>query len=137
MSAMPPDSFLPIAPAPLAVGLGAAKTPDGGPLAARWLAVLDAGALVGALAGHAVEPVGGALRSFPAAMVQAGGQRLVVASQGVEDLSVILETGLRVLLTVHASGASARPAAEALHGEFRAARDALLALRPPARRAMA
>jgi len=138
MSALPPESFVPAARLAVHPAIAVSR-PGGGEaaLAARWAAVLEAAALIAALAGHPAAPVDGAVRAFPAAVVQAGGQRLAVARQSMEDLSVILETGLRALLSVHASGAGCRAAAEALLEEFCGARNALLALLPPARRALA
>jgi len=125
MSALPPESIRP-------ERLGAADDQRG--LAARWAAIHEAAAVVGALAGQAPEPLAGAAQGFPAAIAQAGGQRLAVARQGMADLSVILETGIRALLSIHGRGASPQAAARALWGEFCAARDALLGLAPPERR---
>lgn len=103
-------------------------------LAARWGAIHEAAAVVGALAGLAPAPIEGAAQGFPVAIAQAGGQRLAVARQGMADLSVILETGIRALLSIHGRGASSQAAARALWAEFCAARDALVALAPPERR---
>lgn len=107
---------------------------DRGGLAARWSAIHDAAAVVGALAGLAPEPLAGAAQAFPHAIAQAGGQRLAVARQGMADLSVILETGIRALLSIHGQGASPEAAARALWTEFCGARDALIGLAPPERR---
>ncbi|WP_379510335.1 hypothetical protein [Novosphingobium bradum] len=111
----------------------ATRSEDGG-LTGRWAAIHEAAAVVAALAGRAAEPAEPAVRAFPVAIMQAGGQRLAVARQGMDDLSLILETGIRALLAVHAGKASPQAAAEALWAEFRSARDALLALSPPERR---
>ena len=130
MNAMPPESMP--ARAMFADRPGAADDQHG--LAARWGAIHEAAAVVGALAGLAPEPVAGAAQAFPAAIARAGGQRLAVARQGMADLSVILETGIRALLSIHGRGASPQAAARALWAEFCAARDALVALAPPERR---
>lgn len=133
MSALPPDSFpaafrspwIPPATFP-AISSPSHKVT----LAARWTAVHDAAAVVAALAGRAPDA---ATAVIPAALAEAGGQRLAMAGLGLEDLSAILEIGIRALLSVHARGASPQVAAEALWGEFCAARDAVLALCPPER----
>jgi hypothetical protein len=139
MSAIPPESFVPAAAARLPAGqprLPAVTAPprDGAAVAARWGAILEAASVVAALAGRGPEAPDPLVRGFPVAIAQAGGQRLIVARQAMEDLSVILETGIRALLSVHARGASPLAAAEALWAEFRGARDALVALAPPERR---
>jgi len=125
MSAMPPESFSPAAP----------PRPAG--LAEHWAAIHEAAAVVAALAGQAGPPLDGPARAFPVAIVQASGQRLAVARRGVEDLSAILETGLRALLSLHGRGTGIRAAAATLYGEFSAARDSLVALAPPERRPLA
>ena len=115
---------------------------EDGALASRWDAIHEAAAVVAALAGAPPGPADMAVRAFPVAIAQAGGQRLAVARQGLDDLSMILETGIRALLAVRASQASpqaspqasSQAAAEALWAEFRAARNALLALAPLERR---
>jgi len=113
-----------------------APVPAGGlaPLAAQWAAIHEAAALVAALAGQAGDQSDAAVGSYPAAIHRAGGRRLALALGGLADLSVILQAGLRGLLCVQASGANAAPAAQALHAEFRASRDALLKLAPPEKR---
>lgn len=80
------------------------------------------------------DPTEAAVGAFPAALIQSGGQRLAVARQGMDDLSLMLEAGVRALLSLHARGANPAPAAAALWAEFRAVRDAVLALAPPERR---
>jgi hypothetical protein len=52
--------------------------------------------------------------------------------QGVEDLAAMMEPGLAALIAVHSDGRDAAAPARALWQEFVAARDALLALAPPA-----
>ena len=138
---MSPESFWapavagpPVAAPGSAPVVGPAPRRDAGALVARWGAIHEAAGVVAALAARAPETAGTAVRGFPVAIAQAGGQRLIVARQGMEDLSVMLETGIRALLSVHARGASPLAAAQALWSEFCAARDALLALAPPDRR---
>jgi len=126
MSAMPPPESI--------SAQRAGPVGDASALAARWTAIHDAAAVVNSLAGLAPEPLSRAARGFPAAIAGAGGQRLAVAQQGMADLSVILETGIRALLSIHGRGASPLAAARELWTEFRAARDALIALAPPERR---
>jgi hypothetical protein len=129
MSALPPDLFK---PAPPAAAAGSAMlSPRGSEvLAGQWAALHAGAAVVAALAGRSDDGGAGSIPEFPAAIHRTGGQRLAVAGQGIADLSAMLEVGLRALLSVHARGLSPVAAAAALHGEFRAARDALLALVP-------
>ena len=102
----------------------------------RWRALHEAAAIVGALAGRSVTDDAGllsdAIEAFPEAILRAGGWRLALARQGLDDLAAIMETGLSALLAVSARGRSPAHAAAALHDEFRAARTALLALAAPA-----
>lgn len=56
-------------------------------------------------------------------------QRLL-AENAVADLAAIMEPGMAALLAINARGGDPRPAARALHCEFEAARDAILALAP-------
>jgi hypothetical protein len=96
----------------------------------KWSALHDAAAAVGALAGMRAEPMKPAVRNFPAVMRDAGGWRLALAEEGIEDLSAIMEPGLSALLSAHARGTSPGAAALELWSEFGRARDALLALSP-------
>jgi hypothetical protein len=98
----------------------------------KWSALHDAAGVVAMLAGVQAEVMTPAARNYPAAIRDAGGWRRDHAEQGVEDLAAIMEPGLAALLAVHARGADPGPAARSLYQEFRAARDALLALVPPA-----
>jgi hypothetical protein len=111
---------------------GARATPPGeADLADRWRALNEAGGVVAMLAGREAEAADPAMAAFPQAMARVGGQRLAIARRGLDDLSAMLETGIRALLTVHARGANARPPAQALWREFADARRALLVLVPP------
>jgi hypothetical protein len=110
-------------PLPPAVGVSA--------IAARWAALHEAAAVVSALAGLLPEEPGAAVRAFPVAIAETGGWRRKLAGQGIEDLTLILQTGITALLAVHARGAGAAVPARALWNEFVAARDGLVALCPP------
>lgn len=99
----------------------------------KWSALHDAAGIVAALAGIAPEPMTAELRNFPAVIRDAGGWQRETASQGVDDLSAIMETGIGALLAVHARGINARTAALSLWQEFMTARSALLTLAPQAR----
>jgi len=135
MTAVPPDSFDPAAVAGRAVhGQVVDAEGDDAALAARWLAIHEAAAVIGALAGLAPEGMAGPAQRFPAMITLAGGQRAALVRQGMADLTVILETGVRALLTIHGRGVSPLAAARSLWQEFSAARDALLALAPQERR---
>lgn len=97
----------------------------------KWSALHDAVAVVTMLSGMAAEQLGSEVRNYPAIMHDAGGWRLELAEQGINDLAAIMEPGLAALLAVHAHGVSPATAALALWQEFQAARAALLALAPP------
>lgn len=98
----------------------------------KWSALHDAASAAAILAGVAPEPMTAGQRNFPAVMRDAGGWRRELAEQGIEDLSAVMEPGLSALLAVHARGVDPTAAATALWREFVTARDALLALAPPA-----
>jgi hypothetical protein len=98
----------------------------------KWSALHEAAGIVAGLAGLEVEAPKPAQRNFPAMMRDAGGWRLAVAEQGVDDLAAIMESGLAALLGLNARGANPLAAALALWQEFHAARAALLDLVPPA-----
>ncbi|HEX7752454.1 MAG TPA: hypothetical protein VF440_08640 [Novosphingobium sp.] len=106
-------------------------SPDGvayGIIGARWAALHEAAGVAASLAGIAVEPFSPTLRAFPDAIRQAGATRRALAEQAIEDICAILEPGLAALLAIHARSGEIRAPALALWQEFRAARDAALAL---------
>ena len=94
----------------------------------RWLALVEAGALVAVLGG--VEAELAEERDLPALIRSAQGWRRERAEQGVADLVAIMEPGIAALLSIKTRGADPRPAAQALWREFAAARAAVLALLP-------
>ena len=114
---------------------GAGRAPFGqasvSALSVKWSALHDVSAVVANLAGIVPEPMSAQLRNFPATLREAGGWRLSLAEQGIEDLSAIMEPGISALIAVHARGVIPAAPALALWQEFVAARDALLALSPP------
>jgi hypothetical protein len=97
----------------------------------KWSALHDAAGVVAVLAGLAHEPMAPVVRNFPAVMRDVGGWRRVLAEEGIDDLSAVIEPGIAALLAVNARGVNPAPAALALWQEFQAARTALLALTPP------
>jgi len=108
-------------------GLGLGGT---GTSSERWAALMEAGALVAALAGIAPEPSSEEDRNFSLRLSRTEAWRRDHAERGVADLSAIMEPGIAALLAVRARGADPRPAARALWHEFAAARAAILALLP-------
>ncbi len=100
-------------------------------LSVKWAALQDAAAVIAALAGIEAEPPTPELRNFPALIREAEPWRRELAERGIEDMTAVLEPGIAALLGVDARGASPRPAALALWGEFTEARAAVLALLPP------
>ena len=71
-------------------------------LVRRWQALGEAAAVVAVLAGKVAEDDGIAV---PEAIAATGGWRLHLAEQGLADITAIMETGIRALLAIHASGA--------------------------------
>lgn len=116
---IPPDQFQP-------------QTRGEVSLSAQWSAMRDAGAAVAMLAGVDADKPCAAERNFAAAVADAGGWRLELAREGLSDLGAMLQPGLAALLAVKARGRDAAAPARALWSEYRAARDALLALAPEA-----
>lgn len=98
---------------------------------ARWTALIDAAGIVATLAG--VDPLADMdeAADFPHRIADAEPWRQAQAENDIADLAAIMEPGIAALLAVNARGADPRPAAESLWREFRAAREAILALLPP------
>lgn len=105
-------------------------TPGPNATGLRWAALSDAGAVVAALAGVEPETPDLRLRNFPLLIREAPLWQRELAQNAVEDLAAVMEPGLAALLAINARGADPRPAARALWAEFRAARQAVLALLP-------
>jgi hypothetical protein len=102
-----------------------------GSVSLKWAALLEAGAVVCALAGEETERSSPEIRNFPAMIRDTTGWRRELAENGVDDLAALMEPGIAALLAVNARGIDATVPARALWHEFVAARDALLALIPP------
>ena len=98
------------------------------PLALKWTALEAAAEVVASLAD--IRPNGRAetARTLAAGIERAGGWRLALARQSVDDIAAMMEPGIAALLAVHAQGGDARPPALALWQEFDRARQALLTL---------
>lgn len=120
-------------PPPVIPGSVPVAEPFPSTMARKWALLHDAADAVAALAGLPGDVDGAAAADYPAAMHAAGGWRLALAAQGVDDLAAVMEPGLAALLSIHGRGAGAAVAARALWEEFEAARTALLALVPPTR----
>lgn len=73
-----------------------------------------------------------AVEQFPDLIQEVGGWRLDHTEKAISDLAAVMEPGIKALLSVNARGADPQPAAKALWQEFECARDAVLALLPPA-----
>lgn len=97
----------------------------------KWAALQDAANVVASLAGFEPERPGPEVRNFPALIRDAAAWRRELAEQGIDDMTAMMQPGIAALLGVNARGADTRPAALALWREFRAAREAVLALLPP------
>lgn len=132
---MQPSDFsaaFPVAPALPGAGRAQFGQASASAFSMKWSAVHDAAGVVATLAGIKPEPMDARLRGFPATIRDCGGWRRELAEQGLADLSAVLEPGITALLAVHARGVDPAAPALALWQEFVAARDALLALEPPA-----
>ncbi|MDB5726211.1 MAG: hypothetical protein JWQ16_2965 [Novosphingobium sp.] len=99
-------------------------------MALKWSVLHHVAGVVATLAGLPGDASGAATTGYPATMHAAGGWRLALAAQGVDDLAAVMEPGLAALLAIHSRGADPLVAAQALWEEFEAARAALLALIP-------
>jgi hypothetical protein len=120
-------------PPPVIPGVAVASEPFPRTMALKWSVLHHAAGVVAGLAGLPEDANGAASMGYPATMHAAGGWRLALAAQGVDDLAAVMEPGLAALLAIHSRGADPMVAAQALWEEFEAARDALLALIPPPR----
>ena len=97
----------------------------------RWAALGDAGNAVAALAGFPPEASSREVRNLPAQLVLCEEWQRDLAERGIDDLTAVMEAGLKALMAIRARGGDCRPAALALWREFAAARAAVLALAPP------
>jgi hypothetical protein len=105
--------------------------PPAAAMARQWAAVHQAAGIVAMLAGVPADPLALPTADFPATMQSAGGWRLALAAQGVDDLAAVMKPGLAALLAIHHRGADPGVAALALWEEIAAARAALLAMAAP------
>jgi hypothetical protein len=96
-------------------------------LAAKWAALHEAAGVVAALAGAGAVACDS---RFPARADAAGGWRLALAGQGIDDLAAVMRPGIAALVAASAGGAKPTAAAAVLWGEFVRARDAVLQLLP-------
>jgi hypothetical protein len=120
-------------PPPAIPGDAAAREPYPSTMALRWSVLHHVASVVASLAGLPGDASGDAATGYPATMHAAGGWRLALAAQGVDDLAAVMEPGLAALLSIHGHGTDPVGAAQALWEEFASARAALLALVPPPR----
>jgi hypothetical protein len=118
-------------PPPAIPGSTSAGETAPGKMALRWSSLHVAAQAVAALAAVGSDHDRSAVADYAATMQAAGGWRLALAVQGVDDLAAVMEPGLAALLSIHCRGADPTVAAQALWDEFVAARAALLALVPP------
>lgn len=98
------------------------------PLALKWTALETAAEVVASLAEIRTKNGAAAAQALAAGIERAGGWRLALARQSVDDIAAMMEPGIAALLAVHAQGGDPRPPALALWQEFDRARQALLTL---------
>lgn len=94
-------------------------------LGARWDALHDAADAVAQLAQLALEHPVGAIASLPARAARAGGWRGEAVANGIDDLALVMQTGLRALIIASDQGRDTTAAALTLWREFHAARQAI------------
>tara|TARA_R110002072_G_scaffold181232_7_gene337279 strand:+ start:14605 stop:15018 length:414 start_codon:yes stop_codon:yes gene_type:complete len=117
---LPPLGDAGLAPAPLATELEA-----------RWEALHDAADAVAQLAQLAHERPVGAIATLPARAARAGGWRCEAVANGIDDLALVMQTGLRALIGAADNGRDTTAAALTLWREFHAARQAICAFVEP------
>lgn len=100
-------------------------------LEARWEALHDAADAVAQLAQLAHERPVGAIASLPARAARAGGWRCQAVANGIDDLALVMQTGLRALIGAADNGRDTTAAALTLWREFHAARQAICAFVEP------
>lgn len=103
-----------------------AQPDDDSALAPKWIALHAAAEVVASLAGIAADTRPD--ENFAPTIERAGGWRLTMARQGIDDIAAMMEPGLSALLTLHGQRGDTRAAATALWQEFDRARGALLAI---------
>ena len=99
-------------------------------LARRWSAVLDAAEAVTMLAAVEPETPHAKIRAFAVLIRDLPAWQRELAGNHIEDMAAVMQPGLAALLATRARGQHANVPAQALLREFRAARDAVLALLP-------
>jgi hypothetical protein len=100
-------------------------------LETRWEALHDAADAVAQLAQLAHERPVGAIASLPARAARAGGWRCEAVANGIDDLALVMQTGLRALIGAADNGRDTTAAALTLWREFHAARQAICAFVEP------
>lgn len=103
-------------------------TPDIETLTIQWEAVHEAAGAVGALAQLGQKKPSEALLALPLRAAEIGGRRYEMIARGIDDLSAVMQPGLRALLALTAEGRDTTTAALTLWGEFHRARVAILDL---------
>ncbi len=97
----------------------------------RWDALHDAAEAVAQLAQLAHEHPVGAIATLPTRAARAGGWRCQAVANGIDDLALVMQTGLRALIGAADNGRDTTAAALTLWREFHAARQAICAFVEP------
>lgn len=100
-------------------------------LETRWFALHDAADAVAQLAQLGHEPPVGAIASLPGRAAGAGGWRCEAVVNGIDDLTLVMQTGLRALIAASDHGRDTTAAALTLWREFHAGRQAICAFVEP------
>ena len=119
MATLPPETIL----SPGAGALRSGAVPD--PLMAAWTALHGQAAQLALLARIAPEPQGDGI-AIAAVLEQAKPWQQTLVVQGIDDVTVMLDTGLKALATLSRRGQDTAAPALTLWREFHAARTALL-----------
>lgn len=106
----------------------AATAPVGAALAERWRVLHDAAGVVATLGDVPAAAVNDVPDGFPTSLMALDGWRRRLAEQTVEDLTLILRTGISALLSARQRQAPTEASARVLWNEFASARNQLSAL---------
>ena len=102
-------------------------------LALKWAALHDAAGAIALLAGAEPPGANDAARNLPSLFHGLSGWRRQSVERGLDDLVAMMEPGLGALLAINERGDDTTAPARVLLREFHLARQALMALAPPAR----
>ena len=107
---------------------GPRPLPEADALVLQWDAVHEAASAVGHLAQLGREQLAEDVLTLPLRAAELGGWHYEAVARGIDDLSAVMQPGLRALLSLTAQGKDTTAAALTLWREFHTARAAILSL---------